>query len=286
MLASSQINLPGNSVHVLDNGKPGPALLFVHGNSMSSRIWEKQFSDPHFDDYRIISIDLPGHGKSGHSIAPDQDYSLPGYATILLAVINHLRLTDYVLVGFSLGGNIALEAATQLTGCKGIFITSTVLFNTAGDLGKALRTHPAIAAIFKAEVSAEEVREAVDLFFTDGLPADKEIYQADFFNTDPNCRSWLSKSIAENRLHSNIAHIKKAPMPIAYITGVEDKYLDIDYLLSLDLKLWGGEVILLPNAGHVPQTEYPVEFNAQLEKFLKEVLNIAILKHAVLKGKL
>ena len=58
----------------------GRPILLIHGNSSSSRIWQKQLQGPLGAKYRLIAIDLPGHGASSPPPNPEQDYSGPGYA--------------------------------------------------------------------------------------------------------------------------------------------------------------------------------------------------------------
>ena len=63
--------------------------------------------------FRCVALDLPGHGQSGP--AKDQaDYSLPGYAAVLTGFARALGIPDAVVVGWSLGGQITLEAAPML----------------------------------------------------------------------------------------------------------------------------------------------------------------------------
>ena len=54
------------------NGDRSNAIIFLHGNSHSHRIFHNQLNDQRFSDFRIISVDLPGHGDS----APLDNYSL------------------------------------------------------------------------------------------------------------------------------------------------------------------------------------------------------------------
>ena len=64
----------------------GRPILLIHGNSSSSRIWQKQLQGPLGAKYRIIAIDLPGHGASSPPPNPAGDYSGRGYAAAIAAV--------------------------------------------------------------------------------------------------------------------------------------------------------------------------------------------------------
>jgi len=83
----------------------GKCVLLLHGFSMSHDIWTYQVA--HLSDKaRVITPDLRGHGNSDK---PDSSYSHDEFALDLLKLIENLRLRDVNLVGWSLGGSIALR---------------------------------------------------------------------------------------------------------------------------------------------------------------------------------
>ena len=88
-------------------------LLFVHGLSSSMGSWH--FVAPAFDDeYRVVLVDLVGHGDS---CKPELfDYSMSGQGGMLRALIRGLALKNVVIVGSSYGGGAALEAALPWCG--------------------------------------------------------------------------------------------------------------------------------------------------------------------------
>ncbi len=49
-------------------------IIFVHGNSLSSKMWQKQFNSELLKEYRLIAFDLPAHGKSSAPLNPEKDY--------------------------------------------------------------------------------------------------------------------------------------------------------------------------------------------------------------------
>lgn len=95
-----------------------PSLIFLHGyldnaNSFSTLL-------PFLSDYQCIAIDMAGHGKSQHRSA-DAHYHLSDYAYDLHQLVRTLQLTNYVLIGHSLGGIVCnLFACTQPQGLKGL----------------------------------------------------------------------------------------------------------------------------------------------------------------------
>jgi pimeloyl-ACP methyl ester esterase len=84
----------------------GTPIVFIHGWCMSSAVWCMQ-QEGLSDSFRVITIDLPGHG---HSSPPVGGFHLEGCALQLAGFFESLGLHDALLAGWSLGSLIALEA--------------------------------------------------------------------------------------------------------------------------------------------------------------------------------
>jgi pimeloyl-ACP methyl ester carboxylesterase len=96
-----------DTIHVVERGD-GEALVLVHGLGSSGDDWA--FQMPAFvAHFRVLLPDLPGSGRS----PPPPAYSIEGFATDLWAMLDRRRIERAHLVGFSLGGAIALEMALQ-----------------------------------------------------------------------------------------------------------------------------------------------------------------------------
>lgn len=94
---------------VQDRGT-GPALLCIHGFLENHSMWD--FLNDLETEYRIIRVDLPGHG---HSEVAKQDFSLSDLATVLKELLHHLQVDTFHYIGHSMGGYIGLELAKQCT---------------------------------------------------------------------------------------------------------------------------------------------------------------------------
>src|SRR6185369_7066104 len=101
-------------------------IFFVHGNSQSLDSWNEMMKNSSLSDkYKLIAIDLPGHGDSLRSKDPANDYSLKGMASHLQTFIAARSNEEYIIVANSLGANLVGEIATELKNCKGIMITGS-----------------------------------------------------------------------------------------------------------------------------------------------------------------
>jgi 3-oxoadipate enol-lactonase len=97
----------GLSIHYLLRGR-GEPLLLIHGLGGSGADWAFQVAALEHR-FRIIIPDLPG---SGHSLPPRNGYTITGFAGALWALMDHLKIPCPNIVGFSLGGAVALEMTT------------------------------------------------------------------------------------------------------------------------------------------------------------------------------
>ena len=117
-----------------DEGQ-GTALVFIHGFLENSTMWKA--ITPHFSKkYRIIKIDLLGHGKSD---CLGYIHSMELFASTINAVLKHLRIRKCILIGHSLGGYVALAFAEQHPQkIKGLCLLNSTS-NADDDERKALR---------------------------------------------------------------------------------------------------------------------------------------------------
>ncbi len=98
----------GQRLHYTDEGTGEPVIL-LHGLGSSTRDWEYQVP-PLLDHYRVICLDMRGHGQSDK---PPSGYSIKTFADDTWALIEHLQLRRPHIVGISMGGMIAFQLATD-----------------------------------------------------------------------------------------------------------------------------------------------------------------------------
>jgi pimeloyl-ACP methyl ester carboxylesterase len=100
----------GTKISYILEGSGKPVLVFIHGWSSEKTYWEYQLNE--FSTiYTVVAIDLAGHGES--EIKRD-NYTIPSFGKDVAAVIKANNLTNIILVGHSMGGAVAIEAAKLL----------------------------------------------------------------------------------------------------------------------------------------------------------------------------
>lgn len=102
----------GVGIAYSQQGSGEPALVFIHGWSCDRTYWRHQL-EPFARSHRVVSVDLAGHGDSGRQRSP---WSFQAFGADVRAVVEELGIERVILVGHSMGGPVALEAASQLSG--------------------------------------------------------------------------------------------------------------------------------------------------------------------------
>ena len=93
-------------------GTGSTALVFVHGWSCDRSYWKHQVQ-PFSKRYKVVTVDLGGHGESGMG---RKDWTIASFGSDVAAVIKKLGLNRVVLIGHSMGGDVITDAALQLPG--------------------------------------------------------------------------------------------------------------------------------------------------------------------------
>ena len=94
----------GIDIAVYEAGNPqGPALLFIHGFSQAALSWKKQFESDLAKTYRLVALDMRGHGASGKPMEPSAYDSAEPFAGDLQAILDGLGLDKVVAVWIAAG---------------------------------------------------------------------------------------------------------------------------------------------------------------------------------------
>ena len=245
-----------------------PVIFFVHGNSSSAKSFRYQFESNLSDKYRLIAIDLPGHGESEPASEPGEIYTLPGYASIISAFSDATGIKNAVFVGWSLGGHILLEAAEKLPKASGFVIFGTPPAGNPPDMASAFLPSPAMASLFKEELTDNEISEWSGAI----LKSPPESFISDIEHTDGRARLEMGKSVAEGNYRDEIEVVSSLSVPLSIFHGEEDQIVNLKYIKELKIPaLWRNNVQVIKGVGHAPQWEQPEKFNRLMEEFIRDV---------------
>ncbi|MBN2447206.1 MAG: alpha/beta hydrolase [Phycisphaerae bacterium] len=261
------------------NGKM--TLLFVHGLLGSKVQWV--FVAPEFrDDYRIVMVDLLGHG--GSSKPDDCDYSMSMQAGILRKLILELDLSDLVLVGASYGGGTALELAHDLCiSSDRDRLRGVVLLGPAGLHFKPSGAHAfvrsslwrnLIAALISGPALAQLTLESC--YHNDKAIADELLLDHSVRLSDAHARH--IGGIAGAQIFTELDargdaeyRYQDITCPVLIVWGAQDEIVPRKVFTNLHELLPNSTTAEINDCGHAPMFERPGATAAHIRRFVQEL---------------
>lgn len=273
-MVRKHIQVEGETISYVEaNEYKQVTLFFIHGNSLSANTWFKQLDCKSLCSYRLIALDLPGHGHSSGD-SDNTDFSLPSLGSIVAASIKQLKGNQpYFLIGHSLGTSILAEALKHELKPIGIVLASSWIVGSGITVQNFIKPDTNVYVVFsdrprKAEIEiyAKQVR-----FFDDD---EKEIsvFVDDYQKVTNGFRTALGESIRQMKYNDQISLLKGTNLPILCVFGVNDQIIRADYLDSMGLSLWQDALFKLSNAGHLLHQDEPDPFNALLINYIRDCL--------------
>ena len=252
------IDLPGGiKLWIVDTGGSGEPIILLHPRTGYSAIWENQIAAFAAAGLRVIAPDKPGAGKS--TMSPEVK-PFP-YTETLDALVDHLKIDRFILVGVAEGGYFAFDyAAWKPEKLRKLVLGATGLGVQVDEEGEAFRRNSAIPGFSK-------------------LPPDVRELSPTYRGLNPEgVRRWLE--IEHHAAQANVPrHLLRTPntveklatlkMPVLVIAG------DVDLTTpSGAIRLWAKhlpqhELKLITEAGHAVMWEQPKAFNEAILDFIR-----------------
>jgi pimeloyl-ACP methyl ester carboxylesterase len=275
--AARYMELPGGlRVHYRDEGRrDGPVLVMVHGFAASLHTWEpwvRRLSA----DYRIVTLDLPGHGLTR---TPDGYVtSLDGHAAAVAAVTDRLALPRFVLIGNSMGGATAWTyALAHPERMRGL-----VLVNSAGwPRDEAPKSQPLAFRMMRNPVGRAVLRNVNPRPVAE--PGLKAAYLDESLVTDglvtryvdlaraPGRREMILAQQALPRRKATAATFAAIKVPTLVMHGDADSVIPVADGRGLAAAIPGAKLIVYPKVGHVPMEQIPDRSAQDLRAFVESL---------------
>src|SRR5215213_1602238 len=270
------LHLPGGDVQATDapaeSSKPGAPIVLLHCYACSLHWWD-QLEPLLTPDHRVIRIDMLGFGGSEK---PAGGYAVEDQAQLIASALNKLGVQGSVVVGQSMGSEMAVSLAQQSSQLVDRVVDmSAAADNESGQigflarmgyvpvLGEALwRLTPDFAVVdsFKdAFAPGYEMSDELEDTIIDGCDAMTytsydEAYSAleDFRDAQP----------LDDRM-------REALVPVLAIYGEEDQIVDVNDAVAGLQDVPGIRIVTLPGVGHTPQVEAPEKTAGLIEDFAR-----------------
>jgi len=263
-------------IAVAQSAGSGLSIVFIHGNSSCKEAFRKQYESPLGEQYRMIAMDLPGHGGSSNAIDPAKTYSMPGYAAVVGEVLDRLRVERAVVVGWSLGGHIALEMVKSWPGVVGIMITGAPPVRRDMEaITAGFQPSPALFLAGKSDFTADDYKAFGEL--TLGKLVGNAELQAALHRTDGRARQMMFESLMAGQASDQREIAETSSAPIAVVNGEKDPLVNLKYISGLSYRtLWDEHCFILRELAHVPFLEAPEVFNRLLGRFIADMEKQAV----------
>lgn len=227
----------------------GTPLVFLHGNSASRDIFQRQLASPLAELHRLVAIDLPGHGRSSDAPDPDASYTVPGYADAVVAVLEARGIDAAAFIGWSLGGHIALELLATYPEALGVFLVGTPPLRQASTALREAFTPTEVASLLgKKNLSEAEVLQLAKA----AVGAELASFAAGAINrTDGRARLRLIESLLAGNYVDEALLVATCDVPVAVVLGERDPFVCREYVERLSYRsLWGETCHIIPETGH------------------------------------
>ncbi|UYV35761.1 alpha/beta hydrolase [Rhodobacteraceae bacterium D3-12] len=250
----------------------GLPLLMLHGNSTSHQVFRNQLEGEIGATYRCIAVDLPGHGASDDAHDPDRTYNMQGYGATAIELMQELGIDRYAVLGWSLGGHIALDMMAQTDDLAGVMITgSPPITQGMGAVAEGFAGDIEHSTASKQILSDAEIDVFAHTTCGPNAPYDPFLKEA-VARCDGRARSLMVAKLACGVGPNQQDLAINAPVPLAIVNGAEDAFINNDFIAGLPYRnLWDKKVHDLPGIGHAPFWEAPEAFETYLSRFLNDI---------------
>lgn len=286
----------GETIAYIDTKIGHKVLILIHGNFSSSR-----FFDPLIkripNDVRIIAPDLRGYGDTSYINRFD---SLEELANDIIELVNHLKIDHVDLLGWSLGGGVAMELASQLKNrVKHLILVASTTHKGYPIFKKDEKGQPKFGELYDAkdDLAKDPVQVAPMLHALSTQNADfmKYIYNLTIYTglekpRDEDNNLWTNEALKTRSLvdadwalaHLNMSdglsyygigngHIKNITAKVLHLTGTKDivvpNYMIQDNLNALKEQ---STLITYDNVGHSPFVDIPDQITSDILSFINK----------------
>lgn len=241
-----------------------PAVVLLHSLATHSEIWRPQLA-VWANTFRVICIDLPGHGASP---AADEPLSLSDHAALVEQVLDTLAIQRAAIVGLSLGGMVAQAWALR----SPARVRALVLAHTSA------QTTPAVHEIwqqrlaqFKQHGLESQVAPTLARWFTPG-----------FVEASPMTMDWVAQQIRATSpagyaaaIHAiqgldHLDRLAEIKAPTLVVAGDSDAAVPPQLASAMAARLQSAGLLVLKDAGHIGNVQQAHAFTESVGRFLRE----------------
>ena len=241
----TSILFQGQPVFFKDHGK-GNVLVFLHGFTETCDIWD-DFSRELSGTFRIIAIDLPGHGKTGTF---GEIHTMELIAGVVKEVLDHLHIREFLLIGHSMGGYATLAFARLYPA----MLRGMILFHSqaAADSAEAKVNRDRTINLVKADHSNFFHQFIPSLFAPENeIRYDTQIAELILRASRVTPASIIAALEGMKQRPDQTDVLSEVDFPICFIAGKKDTIIQSSLVMQQAVIPSHSEVLLLGNVAHM-----------------------------------
>lgn len=258
---SQFVNIQGMDIHLRDEGAKmdQEPILLIHGTSASLHTWDG-WAGILKEDRRVIRFDLPGFGLTGPET--NNNYTVKRYAELVIALLDMLEIKKAVLVGNSLGGNIAWVTAVL----NPDRVSKLVLVNASGyvfvpesvPLAFTLSQNPIASVLLKNVLPRSVVASSVkNVYGNPDLVSDELIDRYYELALREGNRNVLTQRFKQSTPGFLVDKLNTITVPTLIIWGAKDRLIPPKLGRQFQQDITNSQLIVFDELGHVPHEENP-----------------------------
>ncbi len=255
--------LNGKKVHYKITGE-GEILVLLHGYLESLEMWTKHQAFLS-SKYKVISIDLPGHGKTDNF---NEIHTMPFMADLVYKILQEENIEKCVIVGHSMGGYMTLafaEKYPQMLNGFGLFHS-----HASADTDIAKRNRERTIEIIKQN-KGHFINEFIpSLFAPDNVEkfADQIEIQMKMANAMPK-ESVIAAMAGMKERSSTVDILMDSRVPVLFIAGKHDSRIPLEKTLAQAALPTISQILILGDAGHMSWAEEEQKTSITLDGFMQ-----------------
>lgn len=268
----SLIPVKNLDIHVWEMGEGYP-LILIHGFTGTSYDW--RFNLPELaKNFSVHAFDLPGFGYSQKPL--NFKYNADGYADFVIDFLDTRGIDKAVLAGNSLGGHVALNTCARYQHR----ISGLVLIDSGGYPGSKrfllfnLMKTPVLGKVMMKFISPSAIRQALKntILYNPSFATEDAV--SDYYNVykTTNARKIPPVVVSnmtddESKTAKLLEHIE---CPVLIIWGERDRVIPQYWAGCFNRDIRNSSVIIIPEAGHMPQVEQAEAVNTAIAGFIQK----------------
>lgn len=267
--ASEFIWVGDKKIHYRDEGS-GQTVVLIHGTSSSLHAWEP-WTEKLKHSYRVIRMDLPGSGLTGHKRG--NQYEIQEDIAFLKAFNEKLGIERMHIVGSSLGGKIAWEYSLLYPDK----VMSLTLINALGYVQKSwppaieLAQLPVFDKVLENFLPKFAVKQSLKAVYFDQRLITEELvnryYDLSLYKRNREAFTLRVKASLDN----GSDRITNISSPTLILWGKEDIYFPVENAFRFDSDIPNSKTIVYENVGHLPMEEVPEKSVADFSLFVENL---------------